>query len=176
MAYIRTKRVKGIEYRYLVEGRRVGGKVVQKVIKYLGPARWPQDLRIRYLTANIIIRIHDRILEQDGGTKGIINHGYLDFVTDSVMVRYESAATRRERLVRKAAHLLFGIIRNHPFLDGNKRTGYEIADTFLIMNGYEIIADTGEILALARSIGSGQMRSEVDVAEWLRKRLKKAIF
>lgn len=168
--------MKGIDYLYLVEGRRVGAKVVQKVIKYLGPVRGAQDPHIRYLTAEDIDRFHNKILEQYRGSKGTISRGYLDFITDSAIVRHEAAPTRRDRLIRKAAHLLFGIVGRHPFLDGNKRTAFEAADAFLRMNGFEIDCSDDEGYKLSVAITSGEIRSETEVAEWLRLKVKRMRF
>ncbi len=168
--------MKGIAYLYLVEGRRINGKVIQKVIKYLGPARIAQDLRIRYLTAEDISEIHERILEQYLGSKGTINGGYLDFIADSAMVRHESAAIRKDRLIRKAAHLLFGIISNHPFIDGNKRTGFEAADEFLRMNGFKISCTSEDGYSLAVGISTGRVKSETEVVDWLRLRVRRMRF
>jgi len=176
MAYIRTKRVKGIDYLYLVEGRRVGAKVVQKVIKYLGPARGAQDLRIRYHTAEDIHALHEQVLEQYPGSKGVINRGYLDFIAASTMVRHEAAPTRRDRLIRKAAHLLFGMVSNHPFIDGNKRTGLAVAGVFLMRNGFKITCSTEEGYKLAVDITVSKVKSETEVADWLRTRIRRMEF
>jgi len=175
MAFLRTKRVKGIDYLYLVEGRRVGGKVIQKVIKYLGPAR-RQDLRVQYLTSADLTIIHDSIITRYGGEKGTIDSGYLDFVTASSMVRHETATTRRERILRKAAHLLFGIVSRHPFLDGNKRTGFEAAEQFLRINGFKIACSVEDGRNLAFGISTGQVRAEAEVADWLTPRIRRTHF
>ena len=77
-------------------------------------------------------------------------------------VQYEEAD-----LLRQAAHLLWGIIRNHPFRQGNKRTGVALAFAFLLRNGIDIVADQEEVIELG--LGVAERRLDVDqVDKWLR--------
>ena len=115
-------------------------------------------------------------MEQYPGSKGVINQGYLDFIADSTMMRHESAPTRRDRLIRKAAHLLFGIVSSHPFLDGNKRTGLAAAGIFLMRNGFKIMWSREEGYKLAVDITTRKVRSETEVADWLRPRIRRLRF
>ena len=70
-------------------------------------------------------------------------------------------------LLEKAAWLGFSIIMNHPFVDGNKRTGHAAAETFLVLNGMEISASVDEQERIVLKIASGKLRREAFV-EWLR--------
>src|SRR3546814_11614331 len=69
-----------------------------------------------------------------------------------------------------AASYAFGIARNHPFVDGNKRTALVVAETFLNLNGWELNADNAEVTALVMELAAGNL-NEQDVAAWLRERL-----
>lgn len=69
-------------------------------------------------------------------------------------------------LLEKAAALGFSIIMNHPFIDGNKRTGHAAAETFLVLNGLEINASVDEQEPLVLAIASGEQGREAFV-EWL---------
>jgi death on curing protein len=66
-----------------------------------------------------------------------------------------------------AAAYAFGIARNHAFLDGNKRTAWVVAETFLLRNGYELIASDGDGVMTMLSVADGTM-SEPELAIWLR--------
>jgi death on curing protein len=81
-------------------------------------------------------------------------------------------ASLPEALAAKAAHILFGIISLHPFIDGNKRTAYGTADIFLRLNGYSIRADPQESQKFIVRIAGGQT-DEAEVKGWIRQRLKK---
>ena len=70
---------------------------------------------MKYLTIEEIVQIHDKLIEQFGGEKGIVDKGGLDFIVNKV----QSAKTE---IYHKAAMLLYEIIITHPFVDGNKRT------------------------------------------------------
>jgi death on curing protein len=69
-------------------------------------------------------------------------------------------------LVEKAAALGFSLIQNHPFLDGNKRTGHASMEVYLALNGYQIRADVDEQVEVILQLASGMMSRET-FAEWL---------
>lgn len=71
----------------------------------------------------------------------------------------------------KAEQLLYCIIRNHPFLDGNKRTAYEVAQVFLFSNGYDFDADVADALSITVGIATGKL-TETAVIEWVAKHLR----
>ena len=70
-------------------------------------------------------------------------------------------------LVEKASALGFSLIRNHPFVDGNKRIGHAAMETFLALNGYEIEASVDELERVILQVASGEMGREA-FTEWLR--------
>lgn len=95
---------------------------------------------ITYLTVDQAIKVHDRLIEQHGGLPGIREIGLLA----SAMEMPKSAFNGHEMfptLLDKAAAYLFYIAKNHPFLDGNKRTAAFVAVLFLRMNGLKISID-----------------------------------
>ncbi|MBI4174733.1 MAG: type II toxin-antitoxin system death-on-curing family toxin [Candidatus Aenigmarchaeota archaeon] len=81
---------------------------------------------VKYLTKEEIIRIHNEIIENFGGTEGLLNEGLLEIVMEQMKVSKD--------IIQKSITLLFGIIKNHPFIDGNKRTALESFYTFLNYN------------------------------------------
>ena len=81
---------------------------------------------VKYLTKEEIIKIHNEIIEKFGGTEGLLNEGLLDIVLEQTKISKD--------IIQKSIILLFGIIQNHPFVDGNKRTALESFYTFLNYN------------------------------------------
>jgi len=108
---------------------------------------------IVYLTVDQAIKIHERMVEQHGGLKGIRDLGLLT----SAMEMPKSAYGGHElhpSLFDKAAAYLFHIVKNHPFFDGNKRTSTFVAVLFLRLNGISITFDKEQFEILV--IGTAQ--------------------
>ncbi len=112
----------------------------------------------------IIFAVHNEQLAEHGGRAGIRDEGLL-----------ESALARPLNLVAygnpdfadlAAAHG-FGIARNHPFIDGNKRTAFVSAELFLAINGYELAADDAECVLTMLSLAAGDL-DEAALATWVR--------
>jgi death-on-curing protein len=94
---------------------------------------------IRYLTLMEVLQLHRRILEQSGGASGIRDLGLLESVLAQPRMTF-GGEDLYPTLLEKAATLGFSIILNHPFIDGNKRTGHAATETFLVLNGMAINA------------------------------------
>src|SRR3990167_2186498 len=94
-------------------------------------------MEVKYLTKEEIIKIHNEIIENFGGTKGILNEGLLEICLEQMKISKD--------IIQKSIILLFGIIQNHPFVDGNKRTSLESFYTFLNYNSIHLeIKDINE--------------------------------
>lgn len=123
-----------------------------------------------WLEVAAVLAIHDRQISEHGGSSG---------VRDEQLV--ESALARPQQLVAYgdpapdlpalAASLTYGIARNHPFVDGNKRTAFVAGLTFLGLNGAELTAAPAERFANIISLAEG-MISEEDYAQWLRRNVR----
>lgn len=74
-------------------------------------------------------------------------------------------------LVEKAAALGFSLIKNHPFVDGNKRTAHAAMETFLVLNGYQIVATIEEQEDIILKVAAGKSSREV-FTEWLHQHLQ----
>jgi len=97
-----------------------------------------------YLTAEQALFIHSRLISEIGGTHGLRDLGLLQ----SALARPQATFDGKELhpdLFSKAAALLYSLVNNHPFVDGNKRTGITCAGIFLRLNGWEIIATNEEL-------------------------------
>ena len=111
--------------------------------------------------------IHDRQLSEHGGTGGIRDRAMLD-----------SAMARPRQLVAYggsdvdipaiAAAYAFGISKNHPFVDGNKRVAAVVCELFLELNGYLLLADDSTLFPVFLALAAGQL-SEDELTEWLRR-------
>lgn len=117
-----------------------------------------------WLTRRIIIAIHDEQLAIHGGASGLRDEGMLESALDRPRNKwsYQSAD-----LPELAAAYAFGIARNHPFVDGNKRTSLLALYTFLGMNGIDFIVAEAEAAAIILSLAAGEV-SEESLTRWVR--------
>lgn len=100
--------------------------------------------------------LHARLLERYGGEPGIRDAGLLNM---AIMQPFQTSGGRNlyESIEAKAAVLIRGLIKNHPFVDGNKRVGMLAGLAFLEMNGRKIVAKPGEIERAGVAVASGKM-------------------
>lgn len=111
--------------------------------------------------------VHDRQLAEHGGGTGIRDVGLLE----SALARPQNQFHYGEpELAAMAAAYAFGIARNHPFIDGNKRTAWVAARLFLRLNEAELTFDKAEATVMMQQLAAGEL-SEEEVAGWFRERL-----
>lgn len=122
---------------------------------------------MRFLTLIEMLELHRRIIEQSGGALGIRDVGLLESAIAQPRMTFDGEDLYPS-LLKKAAVLGFSIIMNHPFVDGNKRTGHAAMETFLVLNGTEINASVDEQERLILAISSGKLGREAFV-EWLQR-------
>ena len=118
-----------------------------------------------YLTLEQIIRLHALVLVKDGGADGIRNLGQLEA---AVSTQYQTVFSKElyTTVCDKAATLVRGIICDHPFIDGNKRTAMLAGLTLLEMNEYDFITRQGELEDFAVHIAVSHLNVGV-IANWL---------
>jgi death-on-curing protein len=123
---------------------------------------------IRWLKIDRVLAIHSRQIAEHGGSDGVRDLGLLE----SALARPENihAYEPDSDIARLAAAYAFGIVQNHPFIDGNKRTGYVVMETFLLRNAFELIATPADKYVTFISLAEGSL-SEAELAAWLRKRV-----
>ena len=110
---------------------------------------------------------HAEQLAEHGGGEGVRDERLLD----SAMARPRNfAAYGNPDAAALAAAYAFGIARNHPFVDGNKRTAAVISETFLALNGYRLTASDAELVVAFLALAAGEL-SEEEMADWFRQRL-----
>ena len=125
---------------------------------------------IRYLTSEQVLFIHARLLAETGGEHGIRDLGLLQ----SAVARPQAVFDGNELypgIHQKAAALLESLINNHPFVDGNKRTGITAAAMFLKINNFSMTASNQEVESFVLSIASGEQTVE-SITEWLKSHSK----
>jgi death-on-curing protein len=119
----------------------------------------------RWLTRRVATSIHLRQIQRHGGGHGTRDEGLLE----SALARPQNLAAYGEPTVFElAASYAFGIARNHPFIDGNKRTAFVASTLFLRMNGQQFHADQAEAAVVFLRLAAGEF-SEAELAEWFRR-------
>lgn len=124
----------------------------------------------RFLDVEVAKAVHDRQLAEHGGLSGVKDIGLLE----SAMARPLNKHSYDEHdSCALAAAYAFGVARNHPFVDGNKRTAWVMARLFLRLNKVEIGFDKGDAIRTMLALAAGEL-SEDALAEWFRAHLVKA--
>lgn len=127
---------------------------------------------IVWLEKALILAIHDRQLAEHGGSAGIRDEGLLESALARPQQRHAYGDPTPD-LSDLAAALAYGLARNHPFVDGNKRTALVAYRTFLLLNGAELVATDEEKYVTMLALAEGKL-AERGFAAWLRERLRLA--
>lgn len=125
-------------------------------------------MEFTWIKLDFVLSAHKRQLAEHGGTEGVRDIGLLH----SALARPENLLPYGENVDAPAlaASYAFGIAKNHPFLDGNKRTAMVVAITFLNRNGWDFEAPLPDVYAQFLGLAEGTVTEE-DLAVWLRDRL-----
>lgn len=107
--------------------------------------------------------IHDMMLAQHGGLAGIRDEGMVEFALARARNLH---AYGSKSIPSMAAGYAAGVVKNHPFLDGNKRTGFMLAATFLELNGFELIASEESVVTQTLGLAASEVSDE-RYATWL---------
>ena len=116
-----------------------------------------------WLTRHIVIAIHDEQLTVHGGASGLRDEGMLESALDPK----NRWSYEQPELPELAAAYAFGIARNHPFIDGNKRTSLLALYTFLGVNGVDFIVPEAEAAAMILGLAAGEVNEE-GLTRWIR--------
>ena len=125
---------------------------------------------IVWIERTLILAIHDRQLSEHGGIAGVRDEGLLESALARPQQRHAYGDPPPD-LADLAASLAFGLARNHPFADGNKRTAAVACETFLLLNGAELEATDLELYPVYIALAEGRM-PETEFADWLRAHLR----
>jgi len=120
-----------------------------------------------WIEISVVIAAHDEQLAEHGGAKGVRDQGLLE----SALARPKNLAAYGEPDVAAlGAAYAFGIIKNHSFLDGNKRTALVSLELFLHENDCALMADDVQCVLVVLAVAEGKL-SEQELARWIRKNL-----
>ncbi len=117
-----------------------------------------------WVDAKLALAIHDRQLAEHGGPSGLRDPGALE----SALARAQNQWAYGEvDPCALAAAYAFGVARNHPFTDGNKRTAWVVARAFLALNAVELAYLPGDAISTVLALAAGQL-NEAELADWFR--------
>jgi death-on-curing protein len=123
-----------------------------------------------WVDPDILLAAHDEQLAEHGGASGIRDKGLFE----SALARPQNLALyEKPDAAALAACYAFGLAKNHPFVDGNKRIALIALEYFLALNGYMLVADDAQCVLAILSLASGAL-AEKELAQWIRKHMKKA--
>ncbi len=120
-----------------------------------------------WLARETVLAIHDEQLSEHGGAAGVRDAGLLE----SALARPLNAASYGEPdLAELAALYALGIVRNHPFIDGNKRTAYVALETFIRVNGSLFPVADAMAVVVMQDLAAGEM-ADAEFIDWVRENI-----
>jgi death on curing protein len=122
-----------------------------------------------WVREDVVLAVHLRQLAEHGGGEGLRDEGLLQ----SALARPQNLlaySAPSPDLASLAAAYAYGIARNHPFVDGNKRTALIVARLFLLLNGMDLVATQEEKYSTFLALAAGEL-SEENLANWVRQHL-----
>ena len=122
-----------------------------------------------WLLRESVLAMHERQLAEHGGGEGIRDAGLLDSALQRPRNKH---AYGEPDLFQLAAAYAYGIARNHPFVDGNKRTAWVACRAFLLINGYDIAATKEDKYRTVLALAAGELEEDA-LAAWLRAHAEK---
>jgi death on curing protein len=131
-----------------------------------------KPLRLRWLTASAVAAIHEELISRYGGVSGVRAVGLLE----SAVARPQHLAAYRRKVTVPALAAAYGrgLLRNHPFVDGNKRIALAAMVVFLDLNGWELACSQAEETAMIFRAAAGEM-SERSWSEWVGRSARKKL-
>ena len=112
-----------------------------------------------------ILLIHEQLIDEIGGSSGVRDEGMLDSALNAPFQTFGGEDVYPS-LQQKAARLCFGLVKNHPFVDGNKRIGAHAMLVFLALNGVELQYSQTELFGVIIQLAAGEIQSS-DLLSWI---------
>jgi len=122
-----------------------------------------------WLDVETTLLLHAESIRRSGGADGVRDQGLLESALSRPL---NQAAYGEPKIFELAAAYGFGIARNHPFIDGNKRTAFAVAGVFLALNGWRLVAPPADATATFLALAAGTL-SEAGLAAWLERGCKR---
>ena len=117
------------------------------------------------LSKSQILLIHDQLISETGGSSGLRDEGMLDSALNAPFQTFGGEDVYPS-LQKKAARLCFGLVKNHPFVDGNKRIGAHAMLVFLALNGIELQHTQSELSDVILQLAAGKIEA-TDLLRWI---------
>ena len=117
------------------------------------------------LSKEQVILLHQRLIETTGGSTGIRDEGMLESALSNPFQSFGDVELYPS-IQAKAAQLCFGIVKNHPMIDGNKRLGTHVMLVFMALNGYELLYTQQELSNTILDLAAGKIRFET-ILQWI---------
>ena len=117
------------------------------------------------LSQTQILLLHEQLIAETGGSSGLRDEGMLDSALNAPFQTFGEEDVYPS-LQQKAARLCFGLVKNHPFLDGNKRIGAHVMLVFLALNGIELQHTQTELSDVILQLAAGTIQSS-DLLNWI---------
>ena len=112
-----------------------------------------------------ILLLHEQLIAETGGSSALRDEGMLDSALNAPFQTFGGEDVYPS-LLQKAAHLCFGLVKNHPFVDGNKRTGAHVMLVLLALNGIELQHTQAELSDVILQLAAGTIQSS-DLLDWI---------
>ncbi|HBR22085.1 MAG TPA: type II toxin-antitoxin system death-on-curing family toxin [Nitrospiraceae bacterium] len=129
---------------------------------------------MKYLTAEQVLFIHSRLIDETGGSHGIRDVGLLQSAVSRPMATFGGEDLYPD-IFQKALALMESLIKNHPFIDGNKRTAISSTGLFLRINGYTLETSQKELEDFTLKMATGEA-SVTNAAKWFKQYTQKINF
>ena len=117
------------------------------------------------LSKSQVLLLHEQLVAETGGSPGLRDEGMLDSALNAPFQTFGGEDVYPS-LQQKAARLCFGLVKNHPFLDGNKRIGAHVMLVFLALNGIELQYTQTELSDIILQLAAGTIQSS-DLLNWV---------
>ena len=117
------------------------------------------------LSKEQVILLHQRLIETTGGSTGIRDEGMLESALSNPFQSFGDVELYPS-IQAKAAQLCFGIVKNHPMIDGNKRLGTHVMLVFMALNGYELLYTQQELSSTILDLAAGKIGFET-ILQWI---------
>ena len=122
---------------------------------------------MKYLTTDQVVRLHKVLIETSGGSSGIRDEGMLDSAVKLPLQTFDDCELFPS-ILDKATRLAYSLIKNHPFVDGNKRIATHAMLIFLSLNGMMLSYEDEELIDIILKVASSQA-NESDLYQWIDK-------
>lgn len=119
---------------------------------------------IRLTTAQVIL-LHQDLISETGGMDGLRDEGLLDSALNMPFQTFDGQPLYPS-VQQKAARLCHSLVKNHPFIDGNKRVGVHVMLVFLAVNGIDLVYTQEELIDMGLSLAAGELTYEA-VLQWI---------